>query len=60
MDHSLKAMCYIILLLLFQISLNQQIETFEISELFEKLEKVNISEKDIKELISNLTQILER
>ena len=60
MAHSLKAICYILLSLLLQMSLNQKVNYYEISELFDKLEKVKITEKDSKELISNLTQILER
>lgn len=60
MAHLTKAICYILLSLLFQISLNQQINIYEISELFDKLEKVMIHENEIKDLISNLTQILER
>ena len=60
MAHSLKAICYILLSLLLQMSLNQNLNFYEISELFDKLEKVKITEKDSKELISNLTQILER
>ena len=40
MAHLTKAICYILLSLLFQISLNQQINIYEISELFDKLEKV--------------------
>ena len=53
MSHLIKTIFYIIITFLFQISLNHK-TIYEVSEYFDIIKKMEISEEDSKNLINNL------
>ena len=59
MSHSKKTIFYIIVTFLFQIILNEE-KIYEISEYFDIIKKMEISEEDSISLINNLEKIMER
>lgn len=59
MSNSIKLICCILLSFLFQISLNE-VFIYDIKEYLNAIKQIKISEEDAKNLIDNLTKILER